>query len=187
LALRLDADLLQVSRQRNDSRGLVLGHQSCGTGYLLRGRFALSRSHLEAALSLYDSNSHHSLGHQTGSHPEVVAQAYLGNVLFYLGFPDQAFARSNAAIAEARRLAHSPTLVSALMAGAIPLSIGGDNAELDERVDELVAVAAEQGFPQWRAFGTIYCGGSRPRMATSRMVYRFCAVRRLIVATGQSC
>jgi predicted ATPase len=38
------------------------------------------------------------------------------------------------------------------------LSIGGDNQDLDERVDELVAVAAEQAFPQWHAFGTIYRG-----------------------------
>src|SRR5262249_22980404 len=93
-ALRLDEDLLRVSRQRNDSRGLVLSHQSCGTGYLFQGRFSLSRSHLEAVLSIYDPTSHHSLGHQTGSHPQVVAQGYLGVVLLCLGFPDQGSARS---------------------------------------------------------------------------------------------
>ena len=158
LALRLDEDLLRVSHQRNDSRGLVLSHQSCGTGYGVRGRFALSRSHLEAALSLYDPNSHHSLGPQTGSHPQVVAQAYLGIVLLCLGFPDRALVRANAAIAEARRLAHSPTIASALMIGAIRLSIAGDNGDLDDLVEDLVAVATEQAFPQWRAFGTIYRG-----------------------------
>jgi len=158
LALRLDEDLLRVSRQRNDSRGLVLSHQSCGTGYGVRGRFALSRSHLEAVLSLYDPNSHHSLGPQTGSHPQVVAQAYSGIVLLCLGFPNQALVRANAAIAEARRLAHSPTIASALMIGAIRLSIAGDNGDLDDLVEDLVAVATEQAFPQWRAFGTIYRG-----------------------------
>jgi predicted ATPase len=158
LALRLDEDLLRVSRQRNDSRGLVLSHQSCGTGYGVRGRFALSRSHLEAVLSLYDPNSHHSLGPQTGSHPQVVAQAYLGIVLLCLGFPNQALVRANAAIAEARRLAHSPTIASALMIGAIRLSIAGDHGDLDDLVEELLAVATEQAFPQWRAFGTIYRG-----------------------------
>jgi predicted ATPase len=50
LAMRLDEDLLRVSLQRNDSRGLVLSHQSCGSGHMFRGRFSLSRSHLEAAL-----------------------------------------------------------------------------------------------------------------------------------------
>jgi predicted ATPase len=156
--LGLDEDLLRVSRQRNDSRGLVLSHQSCGTGYGFRGRFALSRSHLEAALSHYDPNYHHSLGPQTGSHPQVVAEVYLGVVFLCLGFPDRALARSNAAIAEARRLNHSPTLVSALMIGAMLLSIAGDNRDLDERVKELAAVAIEQAFPQWRAFATIYRG-----------------------------
>src|SRR5260370_2826133 len=81
LALRLDEDLLQVSRQRNDSRGLVLSHQSCDTGYGLRARFALSRSVLETVLSLYDPQSHHSLGPQTRTHPQVVARVYFGIVL----------------------------------------------------------------------------------------------------------
>jgi predicted ATPase len=158
LALLLDEDLLRVSRQRNDSRGLVLSHQSCGTGYLLHGRFALSRSFLETVLSLYDPNSHHSLGHQIGSHPHVVAQGYLGVALFCLGFPDQALAQTNAAIAEARRLVHSPTLASGLVIGAILLSVLDDGGVLNELVDELVAVAAEKGFPQWRELGTIYRG-----------------------------
>ena len=74
LALRLDEDLLRQSRQRDDTGGLVLAHQACGSGYMLRGKFALSRSHLEAALSLYDPTIHHSLSHQTGSHPQVVAR-----------------------------------------------------------------------------------------------------------------
>jgi predicted ATPase len=44
------------------------------------------------------------------------------------------------------------------MIGAILLSIVGGDGDLDDRVDELVAVATEQAFPQWRAFGTIYRG-----------------------------
>ena len=158
LALRLDEDLLGVSQQRNDFRGLILSHQSCGTGYMLRGRFALARTHLETVLSLYDPNSHHSLGHQTGSHPHVVAQGYLGVVSLCLGFPDQALVRTNAAITEARRLAYSPTLATALMIGATLLSFIGDNGALDHRADELVAVATEQGVPWWRTVGTIYRG-----------------------------
>jgi predicted ATPase len=158
LALRLDEDLLQVSRQCNDSCGLVLAHQACGSGHMVRGRFASSRSNLEAALALYDPISHHSLGHQTGSHPQVVAQALLGIVLLCLGYPDQASARSRVAIAEARRLAHPPSLASILAVGGVPLSLVGDDAVLGEWADELVAVAIEQSFPFWIAVGTIYRG-----------------------------
>jgi predicted ATPase len=156
LEMRLDEDLLSLSRQRNDSSGLVLGHQACGSGHMLAGRFALSRSNLEAALALYDPISHHSLGHQTGSYPQVVAQALLGIVLLCLGYPDQASARSRAAIAEARRLAHPPSLASILAIGAAPLCLVGEDAVLGEWVDELVAVAIEQPF--WIAVGTIYRG-----------------------------
>jgi predicted ATPase len=158
LGLRLDEDLLRLSRERDDDAGFVLGHQACGTSQMLAGRFALSRLHLEAALALYDPTSHSSLAHQTGSHPQVVAQAYLGFVLFCLGFPDQALARTSAAIAEARRLAHSPSLASSLMGGAILLSLAGDNGALDERTDDLVTVATDEGFLFWRPMGMIYRG-----------------------------
>ena len=158
LALRLDEDLLRLSRQRNDSAGLVLGHCSSGRTLMFAGRFASSRSHLEEALALYDPISHRSLVHQAGFHPHVESQAYLGIVLFCLGFPDQALARSSAAIAEARRLAHPPSLAASLALGTVLLSLVGDNAALGERADQLVAVATEQGFPFWRAQGTIYRG-----------------------------
>jgi len=118
----------------------------------------LSRSFLEQVLSLYDPKAHYSLGHQTGSHPHVVAQGYLGVALLCLGFPDQALAQTNAAIAEARRLAHPPTLASGLVIGAIQLSVLDDTRVLSELVNELVEVAAEQGYPQWRALGAIYRG-----------------------------
>jgi predicted ATPase len=42
--------------------------------------------------------------------------------------------------------------------GVILLSLVGDDAALRERVDELVAVTTEQGFPVWRAMGTVYRG-----------------------------
>ena len=61
LAQRLDEDLLRLSRQRNDSAGLVLGHYSSGRNLMFAGRFASSRSHLEEVLALYDPISHRSL------------------------------------------------------------------------------------------------------------------------------
>jgi predicted ATPase len=158
LAQRLDEDLLRLSLERNDPGGLILGHLSSGWNLLLAGRFARSRSHLEEALTLYDPILHRSLVHQAGEYPHVDSQAFLGIVLLCLGFPDQALARSNAAIAEARRLAHPPSLAVSLSTDSRLLSLVGDNVALDERADEMVAVAAEQGFLFRRAMGTIYRG-----------------------------
>jgi predicted ATPase len=161
LALRLDEDLLRASRQRNNSAGLVLGHLSSGRTLFFAGRFASSRSHLEQVLAHNDPISHRALVHQAGFHPQVVSQAVLGNVLFCLGFSDQALARSSAAIAEARRLAHPPSLAVSLAIGARVLALVGDNAVLSEWVDQLVALATEQGFPHWGAQGTIYLGWAK--------------------------
>jgi predicted ATPase len=158
----LDEDLLRLSRQRNDSAGLLLGHLSSGMNLILAGKFASSRSHLEEAIGLYDPTSHRSLVDQAGaSHPHVTSQSHLGIVLSCLGFLDQALARSSAAIAEARRLAHPRSLAVSLTYGSRLLSIIGENAALDERSDQLVAVTTEQGFPVWRAAGTMYRGWVR--------------------------
>jgi predicted ATPase len=158
LARRLDEDLLRLSHQRTDAAGLILGHLSSGVNQMFAGMFASSRTHLEKALALYDPNSNRSLVHQAGVYPHIFSQAYLGNVLFCLGFPDQAVARSNAIIFEARRLAHPPSLAGSLAIGMRLLSLIGDDAALDESVNQLMALATEQGFPHWRAQGAIYGG-----------------------------
>jgi hypothetical protein len=93
LAHRLDEDLLRLSRQCNDSAGLVLGHISFGRNLYMAGRFASSRSHLEAGLALYDPISHRSLAHQVGISPCVSLHGWLGCVLVCLGFSEQALAQ----------------------------------------------------------------------------------------------
>ena len=158
-ALHLDDELLRLSRQRsNDLVGLILGHTSSGLNLMAAGRFASSRSHLEAALALCDPISHRSLGNQVGIHPYGSAYPCLGIVLLCLGFPDQALTRSSAAIAEARRLAHAPTLVAGLAWSAKPLALIGDKIALNERATQMLAVATEHGFARLRAVGTIFRG-----------------------------
>jgi len=163
LAQRSDEDLLRLSRQRNDSAGLVVGHLSSARTLIYAGKFASSRSHLEAVLALYDPVSHRSRVQQAAIHPHITSRAYLGNVLFFLGFPDMGLAQSSAAIVEARRLAHAPSLAGVLLTAARLLSLAGDDPALDERASELVAVSTEQGWPPWAAQATIYRGWVKVR------------------------
>jgi predicted ATPase len=158
LAERLDEDLLRLSRQRNDFGGLILGCASSGRRLMSVGKFAASRSHLEQVGALYNPISHGSLVQPAGVHPQVVSLGFLSFVLFCLGFPDQALAQGSAAIAQARRLAHPPSLALTLGCGNRLLSLVGDVAVLGEWAHELVAMATERGFPYWRAQGTIFAG-----------------------------
>jgi class 3 adenylate cyclase/predicted ATPase len=158
LAQPLAEDLLRMSHNRNDTGALVLGHFSSGRNLMFAGRFALARSHLEEVLAVYDPVCQPLLVHQAGTYPDVNSRAYLGIVLFCLGFPGKALEQSNSAISEARRLAHLPSLAASLSLGAILLSLDGNDALLRERADELATVAAEQNFPYWRAQGAAYRG-----------------------------
>jgi predicted ATPase len=70
-------------------------------------------------------------------------------------------AQSNEVIAEARRLAHPPTLAICLSTDCRLLSLGGDGAALDERASQQIAVATEQDFPLYQVIGTIYRGWAK--------------------------
>ena len=158
LALQLDEDLLRLSRQRHDSTGIVLGHASLGRDLMYAGRFASSRSHLEGAIALYDPNSHQAVVHQAGIYLHVTTGAILGYVLFFLGYPDQALAQSRAAIAAAGRLAHPPSVAVTLGCGTMLALFAKDHAAFGEWLDQMVAIANEQSFDFWGAYGTI-CRG----------------------------
>jgi class 3 adenylate cyclase/DNA-binding winged helix-turn-helix (wHTH) protein/predicted ATPase len=158
LAERLDEDLLRLGCQRNDSGALILGCASSGRTLMSVGKFASSRSHLEQVGALYNPISHNALVQSAGMHPQVVSLGFLSLVLFCLGFSDQALTQCSAAIAEARRLAHPPSLALTLGCGNRLLSLVGDVAVLGEWAHELVAMATERGFPYWRAQGTIFAG-----------------------------
>jgi predicted ATPase len=95
--------------------------------------------------------------------PRTISQASLGLVLFFLGFPDQAAAQSSAAVAEGRRLAHPPSLSLVLSYNTLLLLLAGDDAALEERANQLVAVTTEQRFPLYHATGMIYLGWVKVR------------------------
>jgi predicted ATPase len=114
--------------------------------------------HLEEVHALHDPTSRDSLIQQAGDDAQVGSQSFMSIVLFCTGFPDQAVARSNAAIAEARRLAHLPSLAHSLVFGARLHSLGGDNAAFRERLAQLVAMTTEKGFPIWPWEGRIFSG-----------------------------
>jgi hypothetical protein len=164
VAQRLDEDLLRLSYQSNDSAGLVLGHASSGRNLMFGGSFAASRSHLEEVLALYDPTSHRALVRQAGFHPHINSGGHLGVVLFCLGYPDQASAQSSAAIAEARRLAHPPSIASLALGTRLLAPARPPSAV----VGQLIAVTTEQGLPHWHSQGTSFAGGSRSGMGMSQ-------------------
>jgi predicted ATPase len=161
----LAEDLLRLSRQGNDSAGLILGHYISARSLGFPGNLPQWQSHLEAALALYDPICHRSLIEDAGFHINVGARGNLAIVLLLRGFPEQAFVQSQAAVAEARTLGHPPTLAVILVYSTTVLSLIEDGPALGEAADELVATATEQGFPFYGALGTICRGWAKAKDA----------------------
>jgi len=83
---------------------------------------------------------------------------FSGFAHFCLGYPEQALAYVNAAIAEAQTEQHRPSIAQSLAIKARLLCFLGDAKILAECADLLSAIGIDQGFPYWRATGLIYRG-----------------------------
>jgi predicted ATPase len=163
-------DLLESSRAHDDTGGLIIGYYGLGLTHLWRGEMLSARAKLEEGIGLYDLAAHAQLFQYAGTDPNVVSLAAIGHVLLFLGYPDQALMRAEAAIRQARQLAHAPTVAHCLAYNARQASILGDEARLTHWVQELRAVAREHGYPQWSAQGQIHEGQLQLRQGQARAV-----------------
>jgi predicted ATPase len=123
----------------------VLGCEAGGTACFNLGEFAAGRIYHERALALYDPAHRASYSELLSYDPRVCLRTYLSWQLAFLGHPDQALFQREAALEEAHRLSHPPTLAFAL--GAAGWVAGSfvrlTPATLLQCADELLAFTTE--------------------------------------------
>ncbi|MDP3796182.1 MAG: adenylate/guanylate cyclase domain-containing protein [Polaromonas sp.] len=157
-ARELGEQLLTLARGAQDPALLVPAHRALGTSLLSLGELEPARVQLEQALALYDPQQHHSPAFFYGSEPGVAGLAFVALDLWLLGYPEQALARSQAALALAQTLSHPPASASALIFAA-ELHLQRREAQpMRELVEAVLALASEHGFPLWLTYGTILSG-----------------------------
>jgi predicted ATPase len=167
-------DLLEFSRAHGDTGGVILGYATLGLTHMYRGELLSARAKLEEMIRLYDLAVHVQWIQYGGADPNATSLAVIGHVLLFLGYPDQALLRAEAAIRQARQLAHAPTVANCLAFNARQASILGDEARLAHWVQELRALTQEHGYPHWSAQVLIYEGElqltrGEPRAAVTLM------------------
>jgi class 3 adenylate cyclase/predicted ATPase len=160
LAHETAAALLRIGEARNDALLISLGHHLLGYNYIGLGEFTLARAELEQTLRAEDADpALRSAANAMTEHvcDEFVALlSHLAVPLAQLGYLDQARARQDAAIQEARRLAHAFTLAFAL-GWSLHIEEAASEAVM-LRAEELLALTSEHGFPFWKAWGTLHRG-----------------------------
>jgi predicted ATPase len=156
------AQLLQVAEQGGDGTASILGHRALGATLFGLGEFTAARAHLQQLLALDRPAARHSpvpLPYD----PCVSGRAWLALTLSVLGYPEQALAQAEEALAEAHRLRHHNTLSLVL---CLRCSVGQflrDHRDVARHAEALLAVAAEQNFAYWAGLGTYFRGWARAR------------------------
>jgi len=152
LAHETAAAVLRIGGARNDAVLICLGHHLLGYNYILLGEFTLARAELEQKLLALSDPAVRS--DATGGVDQLVATlVHLAHPLARLGYLDQARARQDAAIEEARKLAHAFSLAFALQWSVYVEEAAGEAVML--RAEELLAIATEHGFAVFKAMGTL--------------------------------
>jgi predicted ATPase len=153
IALKVAEDLVHRAEKLGDRAGQMMGHRLLGAALYVLGRLGEARLHLEKALALYDPLQDRGLAALYGYDVHVTVLYYLSITLVPFGYPSQAVKLIAQALANAKELCHLPTLAFALDGVCQVHELLNDPQAVLDHVDELIALAMEQGFEYWLPLG----------------------------------
>jgi predicted ATPase len=118
------------------------------------GALPAARQHLEAGIALYTPDQRCARVFHIGQDPGVACRALAAQILWLLGYPEQALACRHEALALAHELSHPYSLTFARLWATIVSQLCRDVSAVHEQAEAIVALSTEQGFTHWAAWGT---------------------------------
>jgi predicted ATPase len=154
MAHELAEELLRLAQRAQDAAMLVAAYSMLGTTSFYLGENASARVHLEQGVALYDPQQHRSHAFlDVGTDPGVLCFIYAAQVLWLLGYPDQA-------LTLAQELSHPFSLAYALDFAAWLHRLRREEHAAQERAEATMTLSTKQGFPLRLAIGMILRGGT---------------------------
>jgi predicted ATPase len=148
----LGEQLLHLAQEAGDSALLLEAHHELWANLSIQGELVSARLHIEQGFALYDRQKHRYHAFLYGGHdPAVCCTFHSAEVLWLLGYPDQALQKSRDSLELARELAHPATVSFALAFAAWFHQDRGEGQAVQERVEEGIRLATEKGFALGRA------------------------------------
>ena len=138
-------EVFTLAERTKDSTLLMQGHFGLGNDLLWLGEFETARIHLEQAIKLYDPSQHRSsqiLAINSG----VFFWGFLGHVLWYLGYPDQAMKASSTAVVLASEPYQPYSLAFARLFSAWLHQYRTESLACRALVESNITLSTEQGF-----------------------------------------
>lgn len=139
-----------------DSPDLPIGHRMMGLSLYFLGEPKAARLHFERMLNDYVAPARRSHIVRFHFDQRVTAQVALAEVLWVLGYPDQAMRTVEASIEEAVGLRHALSLCNSL-AKALPVAfLAGDLAAAERFVSMLLEQSSQSALASWQAEGRAF-------------------------------
>jgi predicted ATPase len=157
-ARELGEQMLSLAQRVQDPADLANAHITLGNALYFLRELDAARTHLEQGIAFYNAQQHHSQGFLTETHQGVFGLIRLAQVLWWLGYPDQALQRSHEALTLARELAHPASVATALIFAAEVHMLRREGQSTYEQAEAALGLAREQGFAFRVAQATILRG-----------------------------
>jgi predicted ATPase/class 3 adenylate cyclase len=159
VARELGGQLLTLAKRAQDPPLLLEAHHTLWATLFSLGEFTLAQDHYQQGMAIYDPQQHAQHASLYGGHdPGVCGLRHASQMLWLLGYPDQALQRSNDALALAQKLSQPSSLCFALYFSAWVQQHRGKRQAVQEHIEQTITLATEQGFTRWLAQGSILKG-----------------------------
>jgi predicted ATPase len=154
----LGEQLLVLAQQTQNSGMLVAAYRALGATLSFLGAAIPAHTYLTQGIALYDLQQHRASALLYGEDAGVAGGANDAWTLWRLGYPDQGLTRINEVVTIAEQIGHPFSQGFALSEAAIVHHFRREDRPAQAYADAVISLATAQGFPHWKAFGSILRG-----------------------------
>ncbi len=146
-----------IATANNEVAALARMQVSLGVSHLLIGEVATARAHVEAALLHQRTVEPHASGHFSLDYADR-ARITLARILWLQGYPDQAMAMTQQAIARAIALGHPVKLTRALLWAFAVYAWNGEAQEFEDYAHRIIQDSGKHALGPFQAIGEAITG-----------------------------
>ena len=147
LARQLGGELLALAEQRDETSLYIVAHQALGCACFYMAELHLARHHLEESITRDTPAQPRPPMFRVGQDSGATSRAFIAYTLWLLGYPDQALARAQEAMALATELIHPFSEAFALLAASLVSQFRRDEQSVSEHAEDAVALSPNRDFP----------------------------------------
>jgi predicted ATPase len=151
-AYELGEQCLELASNQGDPPLLVVGNFMVGVPSFHLGRLKVAQAHLEQGRAAYLPEKHHAYVSHYGPDFGVFSSAYEAHLLWYLGYPEQAFRQSQATLALAQELDHPYSLALAQSYVAMLHQLSRDWSATEAWAEKALALSVAHEFTYYAAW-----------------------------------